>query len=110
MSFQVEVAQIRSEIEKRIAEKEEEFENVRRNHQHAMESLQASLEAESRAKNEALRVKKKLESDLNEMEVALDQVNKAYADAQKTIKKYIEQVRTDEACRIQLKPTLTKGA
>merc|ERR1719433_843308 len=35
-----------------------------------MESMQASLEAESRAKAEALRIKKKLESDINELEIA----------------------------------------
>ncbi|KAL3101299.1 hypothetical protein niasHT_028055 [Heterodera trifolii] len=90
---QVEVSQIRSEIEKRIQEKEEEFENTRKNHQRALESMQATLEAESRGKQEALRIKKKLESDINELEIALDHANKAYADAQKTIKKHQEQIR-----------------
>ena len=37
-----------------------------------MDSLQASLDAENRAKAEALRLKKKLESDINELEIALD--------------------------------------
>lgn len=32
--------QIRSEIEKRLQEKEDEFENIRRNHQQSMENLQ----------------------------------------------------------------------
>lgn len=40
---QVEVSQIRSEIEKRIQEKEEEFENTRKNHQRAMESMQGNI-------------------------------------------------------------------
>lgn len=39
-SFKVETSQIRQEIEKRLAEKEEDFENTRRNHQRALESLQ----------------------------------------------------------------------
>ncbi|KAE9548564.1 hypothetical protein FO519_008223, partial [Halicephalobus sp. NKZ332] len=90
---QVEVSQIRSEIEKRIQEKEEEFENTRKNHQRALESMQATLEAESKAKQEALRIKKKLESDINELEIALDHANKAYADAQKTIKRHQDQIR-----------------
>ncbi|MFH4975774.1 hypothetical protein AB6A40_002483 [Gnathostoma spinigerum] len=90
---QVEVGQIRSEIEKRIQEKEEEFENTRKNHTRALESMQASLETESKSKNELLRVKKKLESDINELEIALDHANKANADAQKNLKKYVEQVR-----------------
>ncbi|TKR70123.1 hypothetical protein L596_022184 [Steinernema carpocapsae] len=90
---QVEVSQIRAEIEKRIQEKEEEFENTRKNHQRALESMQATLEAETKGKQEALRIKKKLESDINELEIALDHANKANADAQKNIKRYQEQVR-----------------
>merc|ERR1712135_201579 len=64
-----------------------------------MDSLQASLEAESRAKAEALRIKKKLEADINELEIALDHANKANAEAQKSIKRYQSQLREVEgAC------------
>jgi myosin heavy chain 6/7 len=79
-----------------IAEKEEEFENTRKNHQRAMESMQASLEAEQRAKAEGLRIKKKLEGDINELEIALDQANKANSEAQKSIKRYQGQMRDAE--------------
>merc|ERR1719225_2605039 len=58
---QLELGQVRQEIDRKIAEKEEEFNNTRKNHQRAMDSLGASLEAEQRAKSEALRIKKKLE-------------------------------------------------
>ena len=61
-----------------------------------MDSLQASLEAESRAKSEALRIKKKLESDINELEIALDHANKANAEAHKSIKRYQGQLREVE--------------
>uniref|UniRef100_A0A0K0D9T0 Myosin motor domain-containing protein n=1 Tax=Angiostrongylus cantonensis TaxID=6313 RepID=A0A0K0D9T0_ANGCA len=90
---QVEVSQIRSEIEKRLQEKEEEFENTRKNHQRALESMQASLESESRGRTDLLRMKKKLESDINEFEIALDHANKANVDAQKNLKKYQDSVR-----------------
>ncbi len=40
---QVEVAQIRADIGKRIQEKEEEFENTRKNHQRVMESMQVDI-------------------------------------------------------------------
>ncbi|VDM62063.1 unnamed protein product [Angiostrongylus costaricensis] len=90
---QVEVSQIRSEIEKRLQEKEEEFENTRKNHQRALESMQASLESESRGRADLLRMKKKLESDINEFEIALDHANKANVDAQKNLKKYQDSVR-----------------
>merc|ERR1712209_248550 len=73
---QLELGQVRQEIDRKIQEKEEEFDNTRKNHQRAMDSMQASLEAESRAKAEALRIKKKLESDINELEIALDHANK----------------------------------
>ena len=58
--------------------------------------MQASLEAETRAKSEALRIKKKLESDINELEIALDHANKANAEAQKSIKRYQCQLREVE--------------
>merc|ERR1712098_767628 len=76
--------------------KEEEFENTRKNHARAMDSMQASLESEQRAKAEALRIKKKLEGDINELEIALDHANKANAEAQKAIKRYQGQFREAE--------------
>merc|ERR1712201_68443 len=85
---QLELGQVRQEIDRKIAEKEEEFDNTRKNHQRAMESLGASLEGEQRAKAEALRIKKKLESDINELEIALDHANKANSEGQKAIKRY----------------------
>jgi len=90
---QLELGQVRQEIDRRIQEKEEEFDNTRKNHQRAMDSLGASLEAEQRAKAEALRIKKKLESDINELEIALDHANKANAEGQKAIKRYQGQLR-----------------
>merc|ERR1711997_1242171 len=68
----------------------------RKNHQRAMDSMQASLEAETKAKAEALRIKKKLESDINELEIALDHSNKSNAEAHKAIKRYQIQFRDIE--------------
>merc|ERR1712123_6505 len=84
---QLEMSQVRQEIDRRIQEKEEEFEHSRKNHQRALDSMQASLEAEVRAKEEALRIKKKYEADINEMEIALDHANKAHAEAKKAMKR-----------------------
>ena len=100
---QLELNQVRQEIDRRIAEKEEEFENsrfvreritlkifvsaCRKNHARAMDSIQASLDSEQRAKAEALRIKKKLEGDINELEIAVDHANKANIEAQKAIKR-----------------------
>merc|ERR1711881_361064 len=40
---QLELGQVRQEIDRKIAEKEEEFNNSRKNHLRAIESMQASL-------------------------------------------------------------------
>merc|ERR1712106_560427 len=90
---QLELAQTKQETDRRIAEKEEEFENTRKNHGRAMDSLNASLESEQRAKGEALRIKKKLEGTINELEITLDHANKANAEGMKAIKRYQGQLR-----------------
>ena len=61
-----------------------------------MDSLQASLDGENKAKTEALRIKKKLESDINELEIALDHANKANSEAHKSIKRFQGQLREVE--------------
>jgi hypothetical protein len=43
------------------------------------------LDAETKAKEEALRIKKKIESNINELEIALDHANKANAEAAKQV-------------------------
>ncbi|XP_030646524.1 myosin-16-like [Chanos chanos] len=102
---QLELAQVKADIDRRIHEKEEEFEITRKNHQRAMESLQASLEAEAKGRAEALRMKKKMESDLNEMEIQLDHANKNNSELVKTLKKLQQQIKDmqmqmDEDARI----------
>ena len=76
-----------------MAEKEEEFNNTRKNHSRAMESLGASIEAEQRAKGEGLRIKKQLEGEINELEIGLDHANKANSEGLKSIKRYQTQLR-----------------
>merc|ERR1712050_759630 len=93
---QLELGQTKQEIDRKIAEKEEEFENTRKNHARATDSMQASLETEQRSKAEALRIKKKLEGEINELEIALDHANKANNEAQKSIKRYQGQFREAE--------------
>merc|ERR1712025_418577 len=49
---QLELANVKQEIDRRVAEKEDEFNNTRKNHARAMDSIGASLEAEQRSKAE----------------------------------------------------------
>merc|ERR1712158_204173 len=89
----LELSQVRQEIDRRVAEKEEEFASTRKNHARAMDSMGASLEAEQRAKADALRVKKKLEGEINELEIGLDHANKANNEGLKAIKRYQGQLK-----------------
>merc|ERR1712083_1215113 len=90
---QLELTQVRQEIERRIVEKEEEFLGVKKNMTKAVEGMQAALEQESKGKAEGLRMKKKLESDVGELEIALEHSNSNNLETQKAIKKYQQQIR-----------------
>lgn len=65
----------------------------RKNHARAVESLQASLEAEAKGRAEALRMKKKMEGDMNEMEIQLEHANRNNAELVKTLKKLQQQIK-----------------
>merc|ERR1719150_1274914 len=90
---QLELTQVRQEIERRIGEKEEEFQSTRKNFSKAVDNMQSALEVESKSKGEALRMKKKLETDVTELEMALDHVNAASIENQKVIKRYHQNIR-----------------
>uniref|UniRef100_A0A667XRX1 Myosin-7 n=1 Tax=Myripristis murdjan TaxID=586833 RepID=A0A667XRX1_9TELE len=83
---QLEFNQVKADIERKLSEKDEEMEQAKRNQQRVVDTLQSSLEAETRSRNEALRLKKKMEGDLNEMEIQLSQANRQAAEAQKQLK------------------------
>ncbi|XP_068588260.1 myosin-7-like [Cebidichthys violaceus] len=96
LKFQMELHQIRTEIERKIAEKDEEIENLRRGHQRSLDTMQTSLEAEVRSRTEAVRLKKKMESDLNEMEVQLGHANRQAAESQRAIRHLQTQVKEQQ--------------
>ncbi|NXR58457.1 MYH7 protein, partial [Rhadina sibilatrix] len=93
LRIQLELNQIKAEMERKLTEKEEEFENLRRNHQRAMDSMQASIDAEARAKNEAMRLRKKMEGDLNEMEMQLNHANRQATEFQKLSRQLQAQIK-----------------
>ncbi|XP_075997481.1 myosin, heavy chain 7B, cardiac muscle, beta a [Genypterus blacodes] len=86
LRIQLELNQMKADIDRKLAEKDEEIDNLRRNHQRTLESMQANLDAEARSRNEAVRLRKKMEGDLNEMEVQLNHVNRQAADTQKLLR------------------------
>lgn len=66
--------------------------STRRNHQRSLEATQASLEAEARSRSEAVRLRKKMESDLNEMEIQLGHASKQAAESQRVARHLQTQV------------------
>merc|ERR1712061_668567 len=88
---QLELNAVRQEIERRLAEKEEEFILVKKAQSKALDSMQVALETKSKA--EALRMKKKLEGDAADLGLALEHAIAGNAETQTTIKKYALQVR-----------------
>ncbi|KAM9410917.1 myosin heavy chain, fast skeletal muscle-like [Salvelinus alpinus] len=82
----LELAQVKGEVGRKLAEKDEEMDKLKCNSQRLIESMQSTLEAEVRGRNDALRFKRKMEADLNEMEVQLSHVNRQSAEAQKQLR------------------------
>ena len=48
--------------------------------------MQSTLDSEIRSRNDALRIKKKMEGDLNEMEVQLSHANRQASESQKQLR------------------------
>ncbi|XP_056406587.1 myosin-4-like [Hyla sarda] len=105
LRVQLELTQVKSEIDRKIAEKDEEIDQIKRNSQRALESMQSALDAEIRSRNDALRLKKKMEGDLNEMEIQLSHANRQAAEAQKQLRNVQGQLKDaqlhlDDAIRV----------
>ncbi|XP_001371531.1 myosin-4 [Monodelphis domestica] len=86
LRIQLELNQVKSEIDRKIAEKDEEIDQLKRNHLRVVESMQSTLDAEIRSRNDALRIKKKMEGDLNEMEIQLNHANRQAAEALRNLR------------------------
>merc|ERR1719494_796440 len=83
---QLELTAVKEEINRRLAVKDEEFAATKKNFGKAIDNMQCALETEAKGKVEALRMKKKLESDVMELGVALEHANAANAESQRQIK------------------------
>ncbi|CAO2578119.1 Myh7b [Lemmus lemmus] len=99
LRIQLELSQVKAEVDRKLAEKDEECTNLRRNQQRAVESLQASLDAETRARNEALRLKKKMEGDLNDLELQLGHATRQAMEAQAATRLLQAQLKEEQAGR-----------
>ncbi|XP_029384267.1 myosin heavy chain, fast skeletal muscle-like [Echeneis naucrates] len=106
LRIQLELTQAKGEVERRLAERDEELEQMKRNHQRIVETMQSALDAETRSKNDSIRIRKKMETDLNEMEIQLSHANRQAAEAQKQLRNMQAHIKEqtlhlDEALRSQ---------
>lgn len=90
---QLELNQMKSEVERKIAEKDEEMDQLKRNSQRVIESMQSTLDSEIRSRNDTLRIKKKMEGDLNEMEIQLSHANRQASESQKHLRNVQAQLK-----------------
>ncbi|XP_040186807.1 myosin-3-like [Rana temporaria] len=106
LRIQLELTQVKADIDRKISEKDEEIDQLKRNYQRSIETMQTALDSEIRSRNEAVRIKKKMEGDLNEMEIQLSHSNRIAAEAQKYLRNVQgqlkdTQIHLDDALRGQ---------
>lgn len=77
---QLEVSKLKQEMERLLAEKDDETESVRKNHQRQLEALQHTLDAEVKAKNDQTKQKKLVEGQLDDMQGTIDETEKVNID------------------------------
>jgi chromosome segregation ATPase len=83
-----EMNQYRHDMERRLTDKEEELESVKKQMSIEIDQLNSRLvEAETKLKTEVTRIRKKLQVTITELEMTLDVSNKNNIELQKTIKK-----------------------
>ena len=73
---QLELTQLKQEMERRLNEKDDEQESLRKNQQRQLEALQHSLDAEVKAKNDQVKQRKMAESSVDDMQSNIDDLEK----------------------------------
>ncbi|XP_037004764.2 myosin-15 [Artibeus jamaicensis] len=93
LRFQLELLETKAELERKLSEKDEEIDKFRRSQQCAIDSLQSSLDSETRSRVEATRLRKNVEGDLNEVELQLSCANRRVSEATKSLGQLQVQVK-----------------
>ncbi|KXJ82950.1 hypothetical protein RP20_CCG010459 [Aedes albopictus] len=97
-ALSAEYGQFRHDTERRLLEKEEEIEVMRKQTSIEIEQLNARVvEAETKLKSEVQRIKKKLQIQITELEMSLDVANHTNIELQKTIKRQSAQLTEIQA-------------
>ena len=105
--MQLEMNQAKGEADRKLAEKDGELALIKKNSERLVEAMQGQLDSEVRSRNEALRVKKKMEGDLGQMEVQLSHAIRQAADAQKQLRNVQGQLKVASISRVWSNGTQT---
>ena len=89
----VETTHIKNDFERRMQEKEEELDNDRRNSTRTLESIQQQLDAEIRSRSEAVRIKKRLEGEMSDLEIQLAHANRQINENSRANKDLLSQIK-----------------
>merc|ERR1712134_64554 len=89
----MELSQLKGDVERRLAEKDEEIDNTRRNGVRVLEGIQSQLDAEIRSRSEAARIKKKMEGEISDLEIQLAHANRQYTGAARANKDISGQIK-----------------
>ena len=81
LRIQLELTQLKQEMERKMNEKDDEMESLRKNHQRQLDALQQSVEEETRLKNEQLKQRKLIEGQVDDLQGALDDQEKVSVTA-----------------------------
>ncbi|CAB4065969.1 MYH6_7 [Lepeophtheirus salmonis] len=90
-SSKLENEKLKSDMESRIRDKEDEFEDSKKYFLRLIASLEASFVAEQKTKGELQRLKKRLEADIRELEMALDHSNHTNNELHRNFKRTMVQ-------------------
>uniref|UniRef100_A0A8D0NZ84 Myosin tail domain-containing protein n=1 Tax=Sus scrofa TaxID=9823 RepID=A0A8D0NZ84_PIG len=92
LRIQLELNQVKSEVDRKIAEKDEEIDQLKRNHVRVVESMQSMLDAEIRSRNDntsLINTKKKLETDISQIQGEMEDIIQEARNAEEKAKKAI---------------------
>ncbi|MGH0169643.1 UNVERIFIED_CONTAM: hypothetical protein FKN15_057228 [Acipenser sinensis] len=100
LRVQLELNQVKSEVDRKIAEKDEELEQLKRNSQRVIDSMQSTLDSEVRSRNDALRAAMMAEELKKEQDTS-SHLERMKKNMEQTVKDLTH--RLDEAEQLAMK-------
>ena len=76
LRVQLELTQLKQEMERRLNEKDDETESGRKNQQRQLQAMQHTVDVEVKAKNDQVKQRKLVEAQVDEMQAQIDELEK----------------------------------